>query len=86
VPGFYAGELIDGFGTNPEAAAMDQMRVDDMLLDKKRKHYESVKAMSPVAAEKMLAADPSLERKPVVAPAAAPIVKKDDGPPLPAPA
>jgi hypothetical protein len=83
VPGFYEGELIDGFGTNPEAMAMDQMRVADMQLAEKRKKYEQVKAMSPVAAERMLANDPSLEAKPVVAPAAAPVAKKDDGPPVP---
>jgi hypothetical protein len=82
VPGFYEGELIDGFGTNPEAMAMDQMRVADMQLAEKRKKYEQVKAMSPVAAERMLANDPSLEAKPLVAPAA-PVVKKDDGPPVP---
>jgi hypothetical protein len=81
VPGFYEGELIDGFGTNPEAMAMDQMRVADLQLAQKRKRYEDVKAMSPVAAERMLANDPSLEAKPVVAPAAAPVVKKDDAPP-----
>jgi hypothetical protein len=85
VPGFYEGELIDGFGTNPEAMAMDQMRVADMQLAQKRKRYEDVKAMSPVAAERMLANDPSLEAKPVVAPAAAPVVKKDDAPPPGAP-
>jgi hypothetical protein len=87
VPGFYEGELIDGFGTSPEAMAMDQMRVAGIELDKKRKHYESVKAMSPVAAERMLANDPSLEAKPtVVAPAAAPVAKKDGAPPAAAPA
>jgi hypothetical protein len=85
VPGFYEGELIDGFGTNPEAMAMDQMRVADMQLAQKRKRYEDVKAMSPVAAERMLANDPSLEAKPVVAPAAAPVVKKDDALPPGAP-
>ena len=71
VPGFYEGELIDGFGVNPEAMAMDQMRVANIELNKKRKHYESVKAMSPVAAERMLANDPSLEAKPIVVPPAA---------------
>jgi hypothetical protein len=85
VPGFYEGELIDGFGTNPEAMAMDQMRVADMQLAQKRKRYEDVKAMSPVAAERMLANDPSLEAKPVVAPAAAPVAKKDDALPPGAP-
>jgi hypothetical protein len=84
VPGYYDGDLIEGFGTNPEAAAMDQMRVADMQLAEKRKRYESVKAMSPVAAERMLAEDPNLEiRTPVVAPAAAPVVKKDEAPPVP---
>jgi hypothetical protein len=87
VPGFYEGELIDGFGTSPEAMAMDQMRVADMQLAEKRKKYEQVKAMSPVAAERMLANDPSLEAKAaVVAPAAVPVVKKDGAPPAAAPA
>jgi hypothetical protein len=82
VPGYYDGDLIEGFGTNPEAAAMDQMRVDEAQLAEKRKRYEQVKAMSPVAAERMLANDPSLEAKAaVVAPAAAPIVKKDEAAP-----
>ena len=85
VPGFYDGDLIEGFGTNPEAMAMDQMRVADAQLAEKRKRYEDVKAMSPVAAERMLANDPTLEAKPVVAPAAAPVVKKDDGLPPGAP-
>jgi hypothetical protein len=87
VPGFYEGELIDGFGTSPEAMAMDQMRVADIQLAEKRKKYEQVKAMSPVAAERMLANDPSLEAKPtVVTPAAAPVAKKDGAPPAAAPA
>jgi hypothetical protein len=87
VPGYYDGDLIEGFGTNPEAAAMDQMRVADAQLAEKRKRYEQVKAMSPVAAERMLANDPSLEAKaavvPNAAPAAAPIAKKEDAPPVP---
>jgi hypothetical protein len=83
VPGFYNGDLIEGFGVNPEAMAMDQLRVDEAQLAEKRKRYEGVKAMSPVAAERMLANDPSLEVKPVVAPAAAPVAKKDDAPPVP---
>jgi hypothetical protein len=83
VPGFYAGELIEGFGVNPEAMAMDQMRVADMQLAEKRKRYESVKAMSPVAAQRMLAEDPNLEVKaPVIASAPA-IDKKDEAPPVP---
>jgi hypothetical protein len=87
IPGFYEGELIEGFGTNPEAMAMDQMRVADMQLNEKRKRYEQVKAMSPVAAERMLANDPLLEVKtPVVAPAAVPVTKKNDGVPPAAPA
>jgi hypothetical protein len=80
VPGFYAGELIDGFGTSPEAMAMDQLRVDEAKLVEDRKRYEQIKNMSPVAAERMLKENPNLEvRAPVVAAApAAPIVKKDD--------
>jgi hypothetical protein len=81
VPGFYDGDLIEGFGTNPEAMAMDQMRVADAQLAEKRKRYEDVKAMSPVAAERMLANDPTLEAKPVVAPAAAPAAKNNGVPP-----
>jgi hypothetical protein len=81
IPGFYEGELIDGFGTSPEAMAMDQLRVADAQLAQKRKRYEDVKAMSPVAAERMLANDPTLEAKPVVAPAAAPAAKNDGVPP-----
>jgi hypothetical protein len=81
VPGFYAGELIDGFGASPETMAMDQLRVDEAQLAQKRKRYEDVKAMSPVAAERMLANDPTLEAKPVVAPAAAPVAKNDGVPP-----
>jgi hypothetical protein len=83
VPGFYAGELIDGFGSSPEAMALDQLRVDETQLAEKRKHYESVKAMSPVAAEKMLKENPNLEvRAPVAAPAAAPLVKPPAAAPL----
>jgi hypothetical protein len=83
VPGFYAGELIDGFGTNPEAMAMDQLRVDEAKLAEDRKRYEQIKAMSPVAAERMLKENPNLEvRAPVVAPAAAPA----SAPPAAAPA
>lgn len=86
VPGYYEGDLIDGFGSNPEAMAMDQMRVDEAQLAEKRKRYEQIKAMSPVAAERMLAENPNLEvRAPVVAPAAAPVAKKEDAP-APAPA
>jgi hypothetical protein len=86
VPGFYAGELIDGFGSSPEAMAMDQLRVDEAQLAEKRKHYESVKSMSPVAAEKMLKENPNLEvRAPVAAPAAAPATVPPGTPPAAAP-
>jgi hypothetical protein len=79
IPGFYEGELIEGFGTTPEAMAMDQMRVAEAKLVEDRKRYEQIKNMSPVAAERMLKENPNLEvRAPVVAAApAAPIIKKD---------
>jgi hypothetical protein len=85
VPGFYEGELIEGFGVNPEAMAMDQLRVDEIKLAEDRKRYEQIKSMSPVAAERMLKENPNLEvRAPVVAAApAAPVAKKDDAPPVP---
>lgn len=86
VPGYYDGDLIDGFGMSPEAMAMDQLRVDEAKLLEDRKRYEQIKAMSPVAAEKMLRENPNLEvRAPVVAatPAAE---KKDNVAPAAAPA
>jgi hypothetical protein len=73
VPGFYEGELIDGFGTNPEAAFMDQMRIDEIKRKKDIQQYNFLKDASPVAAARMLEKNPSLESNPaVVAPNAAP--------------
>jgi hypothetical protein len=81
---FAAGDLIDGFGEDPNAMLMDQMRLDEIKRKKDVQQYNFLKDASPVAAARMLEKDPSLEAKPaVVAPAAAPVVKKDDAPPVP---
>lgn len=76
VPGFYEGELIDGFGSNPNAAFMDQMRIDELKRKKDVQQYEFLKDASPVAAARMLEKDPSLEVKAPIA--ATPDVAKPD--------
>jgi hypothetical protein len=82
VPGFYEGELIEGFGANPEAMAMDQMRIDEEKRKKAVQQYNFLKDASPVAAARMLADDPSLEPKAPVT-AAVPVVNKNEAPPVP---
>lgn len=67
VPGFYEGELIDGFGSNPNAAFMDQTRLEDLKRKKDIQQYEFLKDVSPVAAARMLEKDSSLEAKAPVA-------------------
>ena len=76
VPGFYEGELIDGFGSNPNAAFMDQMRIDELKRKKDIQQYEFLKDASPVAAARMLEKNPSLEVKAPIA--ATPDVAKPD--------
>jgi hypothetical protein len=75
---FAAGDLIDGFGEDPNAMLMDQMRIDEEKRKKAIQQYNFLKEASPVAAARMLEQDPSLERKPLGSPAAAPVVAKKD--------
>jgi hypothetical protein len=88
---FADGDLVEDplaqfSGMGSEAMAMDQMRIEEEKRKKAVQQYNFLKDASPVAAARMLANDPSLEPKPVVAPAAAPAAAANAAPPAAAPA
>jgi hypothetical protein len=72
---FDGGSSIIG-GDDEGALALDKLRVESLLEDKKKKEekerYEFLKTAAPEAAKKMKAADPSLETKPTPVPVAPP--------------